>query len=274
MGVNDLQPTSIETGVATTLVGTGTVDEEVSSAQFSAVIKALGVKIASCSGDGTKDITCKLPAGAGEVTVKALKYPLAAGEVAVPVEVNTSALIPASLASVDVHIEATEQKGESVICLDVHTSEVPGIDSNSTMDPNTTLFVTGLLEGMLSNSTEPLSCVIYGKLVFTYLQDALNQTKHGEIGPACKTLENALDTVPDMLPYCNSTKDDVVTLLTGLKNLTPSKIQEHMAAHGTDIVLQVAAATDGLAKGSFDTAGTAVGTIVRLIVEDDDAAVV
>merc|ERR1712084_32271 len=48
-------------------------------------------------------------------------FPLKAGKVDIPVDVTTSALIPASLAKVDVHIEATEQNGESVICLDVHT---------------------------------------------------------------------------------------------------------------------------------------------------------
>jgi len=46
-----------------------------------------------------------------------------AGTVNIPVEVQTSSVIPASLANVDVHIEATEQKGESVICLDVHTKQ-------------------------------------------------------------------------------------------------------------------------------------------------------
>merc|ERR1712012_1213556 len=53
----------------------------------------------------------------------AVDFPLKAGQVNIPVDVTTSALIPASLAKVDVHIEATEQNGESVICLDVHTTK-------------------------------------------------------------------------------------------------------------------------------------------------------
>merc|ERR1711860_330040 len=79
--------------------------------------------ISSCSGDATSDIVCKLPAGAGEITVKAVDYPLSAGSVDIPVDVKTSSLIPASLAKVDVHIAATEQNGEDVICLDVHTEK-------------------------------------------------------------------------------------------------------------------------------------------------------
>jgi hypothetical protein len=113
----------IKTGSTTSLVGSGTVDEDVTSAHFSAVVKALGTTLSSCSGDATTDIVCKLPAGAGEITVKAVDYPLSTGKVTIPVDVKTSFLVPASLAAVDVHIEATEQNGESVICLDVHTKK-------------------------------------------------------------------------------------------------------------------------------------------------------
>merc|ERR1739848_520832 len=45
------------------------------------------------------------------------------GTVSIPVEVKTSETIPPSLANVDVHIAATEQNGEAVICSDVHTAK-------------------------------------------------------------------------------------------------------------------------------------------------------
>merc|ERR1712147_69246 len=121
--VTDLQPSSISTGATETVTGTGTVDEDVTSAHFTATVKAAGVKLTSCDGDATADITCKLPLGAGEIVVKKVDYPIAAGAVEIPVEVTTSSLIPASLAKVDVEIRATEQNGEDVICLNVHTSK-------------------------------------------------------------------------------------------------------------------------------------------------------
>jgi len=120
--VTDLQPTKIHTGATESLVGTGTSDEDVTSAHFTATVSALGAKLSECSGDGTKDIVCKLPMGAGKITVKALSFPIAKGTVSIPVEVKTSRLIPASLANVDVHIAAEDQNGESIICLDVHTA--------------------------------------------------------------------------------------------------------------------------------------------------------
>jgi len=121
--VTDLQPTTITTGTTETLTGTGTVDEDVTSAHFSAKVSASGVQLTSCEGDATKDIDCKLPLGAGTITVKAVNYPLAKGTTSIAVDVKTSSLIPASLAKVDVAIRATEQSGEDVICLDVHTEK-------------------------------------------------------------------------------------------------------------------------------------------------------
>merc|ERR1711957_302931 len=127
--VDDLSPTSIKTGgSATTLTGTGISDEDVTSATFTAVVKASGVKVASCSGDATSDIVCKLPAGVGTITVKAVSFPLKAGRVNIPVDVKVSALIPASLASTSTHIEAVDQNGESVICLDVATKKAASFE--------------------------------------------------------------------------------------------------------------------------------------------------
>jgi hypothetical protein len=121
--VMDLEPASFQTGTTATLTGHGTVDEEVTSAHFTASVSAGGVKLTECEGDGTTDIVCKLPLGAGTITVTAIQYPIAAGNVDIPVVVKTSSLIPASLAKVDVHITATEQNGEDVICLDVHAAK-------------------------------------------------------------------------------------------------------------------------------------------------------
>jgi len=141
--VDGLSPTTITTGgSATTLTGTGISDEDVTSASFTAVVKASGVKVASCSGDATSDIVCTLPAGVGTITVKAVSFPLKAGRVDIPVDVKVSALIPASLASTSTHIEAVDQNGESVICLDVNTKKAAELEAEAscsgTADPEFT----------------------------------------------------------------------------------------------------------------------------------------
>jgi cathepsin B len=121
--VTDLQPSSINTGATETLTGSGLVDEDVTAAKFTATVKAAGATLSTCSGDGTADIECKLPLGAGSITVQALTFPIKKGTVKIPVIVKTSKLIPPSLAKVDVHIAATDQNGEDVVCLDVHTAK-------------------------------------------------------------------------------------------------------------------------------------------------------
>jgi len=120
--VTGLSPLSFSTGTTATITGTGTIDEDVTSTKISATVSALGTKLSSCSGDGTKDIVCKLPLNTGSITVPALPLPLAKGTLNLPVKVTTSASIPASLASVDIHLTGEDQNGASVICLDVHTS--------------------------------------------------------------------------------------------------------------------------------------------------------
>jgi hypothetical protein len=121
--VTDLEPTTIQTGTTERLTGTGTVDEDVTSAHFTAKVSSAGVQLTSCEGDATADIDCNLPLGAGTITVKQVAYPIAKGTTNIAVDVKTSSVIPASLAKVDVAIRATEQNGEDVICLDVHTEK-------------------------------------------------------------------------------------------------------------------------------------------------------
>jgi cathepsin L len=121
--VTDVQPSTIHTGATETLTGTGTVDEDVTAAKFTATVSALGATLTTCSGDATSDIVCTLPMGVGKITVKAVPFPLKAGTVQIPVEVQTSSAIPPSLANVDVHIAAVDQNGDDTICLDVHTSQ-------------------------------------------------------------------------------------------------------------------------------------------------------
>merc|ERR1719263_808729 len=88
--VTDLEPTVIQTGTTETLTGTGTVDEDVTSAHFTATVSAAGVQLTSCEGDATADIDCNLPLGAGKITVKKVAYPLAAGTVNIAVDVQSS----------------------------------------------------------------------------------------------------------------------------------------------------------------------------------------
>merc|ERR1711862_779598 len=120
--VTDLQPTSIETGTTAQVVGTGTLDEDITGGTFSAVVKAAGVTIVSCSGDASADIVCKLPLGVGSISVKALPFPMSAGSTSITAEVKTISLIPAKLAVTTSHVEAVTDTGDKLACLDLNTN--------------------------------------------------------------------------------------------------------------------------------------------------------
>merc|ERR1712137_79324 len=90
---------------------------------FDTTIKASGVQVASCNGDASKDVVCKLPLGVGSITLKAITFPLKAGTVKFNTEAQLSSLVPASLASTDIHIEGTADNGDKIVCLDLHTQK-------------------------------------------------------------------------------------------------------------------------------------------------------
>ena len=137
-------PTTSYAGFWITLVGSGIVDEDVTGAKFTAKVTAHGAPLASCEGDGTQDTVCKLPLGAGTITVKKVAFPFAKGSrVPISVDVQTSLLIPASLASVDTAVRATDQNGESVICMDVHTAQQAELEA----------MVGGAVKEEVANST-------------------------------------------------------------------------------------------------------------------------
>jgi len=230
--VTSLEPSVIQTGTTVTLTGHGTVDEDVTSANFEATVSALGVKLTSCSGDATSDIVCKLPAGVGTITVKAVDYPLAAGGVDIPVDVKTSSLIPASLAKVDVHIAATEQNGEDVICLDVHTEKQNQLEAEAG-----TLAVTwedcGAKHATVT-SLEP-SVIKTGTTV--------TLTGHGTVDEdvTSANFEATVSALGVKLTSCSgdATSDIVCKLPAGVGTITVKAVDYPLAAGGVDIPVDV-----------------------------------
>ena len=59
------------------MTGHRTVDKDVTGAHFIATVSAAGAKLVPGEGDGAIDIQCKLPLGAGTITVKKVTFPIA-----------------------------------------------------------------------------------------------------------------------------------------------------------------------------------------------------
>ena len=86
--------------------------------------RAHGAPPASCEGDGAQDAVGSLPLDAGAVTGGMEAFPFAQ-DYRVPISgtVQTSLLLPASLASVDAAVRAADQHGGFVVCMDVRTAQ-------------------------------------------------------------------------------------------------------------------------------------------------------
>jgi len=117
--VNDLQPSSIAIGTASTLTGTGTVDKDVSGGEFKLNMKASFIK-KTWTGDICQPKTFSIPLGLGTVKWDGMKCPVAKGQANVPIDVQLSSSIPASMATADISGSATTSNGDKLLCMNVH----------------------------------------------------------------------------------------------------------------------------------------------------------
>jgi len=117
--ITDVHPTVISIGGDGSMTGTGTVDKEITGGSFSIVAGAYGVT-QKYSGLACEAKTFKIPLGLGTVTWGGLDCPVAPGNLTQTVTFTTAAIIPSSLARVDISSSAVDQDGEEVNCLHTH----------------------------------------------------------------------------------------------------------------------------------------------------------
>jgi len=122
--ISDLQPLSITSGVENALTGTGSLDKSITGGAFDMHVTAGGGLINKhYTGDVCESKTFSLPLGLGTMSWGGLACPQATGDVAVVLKVKLSSNLPASLATSDVALTATDQDSESAICANVHIAK-------------------------------------------------------------------------------------------------------------------------------------------------------
>jgi hypothetical protein len=107
------------------IVGSGALDADQTSASFSLKVKKAGIPLVSGKGSICEDTTIKIPLGAGSFTVKGLDCPVKAGDVDVEVDLDLLSEVfgLAENSLLSIHIEANaDDTGDQVICLDVDAS--------------------------------------------------------------------------------------------------------------------------------------------------------
>jgi len=122
--ISDLQPLSITSGVENSLTGSGSLDKSITGGAFDMHVTAGGGLINKhYTGDVCESKTFSLPLGLGTMSWGGLACPQATGDVAVVLKVKLSSNLPASLATSDVALTATDQDSESAICANVHIAK-------------------------------------------------------------------------------------------------------------------------------------------------------
>ena len=118
--ITDLQPTQITIGQDGTLIGTGTLDEELTGGTFTMKLSAsLGIK-ETYTGKACEAKTFKLPLNLGTVSWGGLDCPVAAGPVTNKISFTLSSLVPPSLATADIQASALDMNGEPALCVTSH----------------------------------------------------------------------------------------------------------------------------------------------------------
>merc|ERR1711988_926358 len=123
--ITGFTPSSITTGQTATMTGTGTLDEDVSGANFDLEMNTAAGKV-SCKGDASQSKTCNLPLGVGSLTFNAMSFPIKKGSTSVSVDLALSSMLPGALAHTETKVTATATGGDQLFCMDIKSA--PGAD--------------------------------------------------------------------------------------------------------------------------------------------------
>merc|ERR1712110_1253574 len=108
-------------GKKTTMTGTGTLDEDVTGANFDLEMKTAAGTV-SCKGDASQSKTCNLPLGTGSLTFDAVTFPMKKGSTSISVDLSLAAALPGPLAKTDTKVAATGSNGDKLFCMEIKSA--------------------------------------------------------------------------------------------------------------------------------------------------------
>jgi cathepsin L len=130
--IKSLSPAAIDVPGKATIVGTGDLDADQTSATFKLKVKKGVLPLISGSGSICEDTTIKLPLGTGSFTVKGIDCPMKTGTIAVTVDLDVLSEMHTEGENdlLDIHIEANaDDTGDQVLCLDIAANDGAAFDA-------------------------------------------------------------------------------------------------------------------------------------------------
>jgi len=117
----NIQPSKLPLGEETEIIGSGTVDEDVTGGTYDTELTAGGGLIDShFTGNNCEAKTFQLPLGIGSLTWEGLTCPLKAGDADIKFKVKLAASLPPTVATSDINLKAADQNGEDLLCVKLH----------------------------------------------------------------------------------------------------------------------------------------------------------
>jgi hypothetical protein len=121
--IHTVTPDHVTTGKTTTIIGTGTLAEDIlQDVKFDGKLE---LALDDCSGSASKGNTCNFPLDTGKIGFKGIDFPLKAGEVPIEVDLLIRSILPADALTATAEVKAVSASKGTMFCLEVYTQKSP-----------------------------------------------------------------------------------------------------------------------------------------------------
>jgi len=120
--VTSLTPDTLVFGQKTTITGSGSLDEKVTSGSYTVAASVEGKQVFTHTSDLCKPDTIRLPFGIGSIVWNGVSCPHAAGATSIGLVASLSRFIPAKGPSVEIKVTAVATSGDKLVCVTVDTA--------------------------------------------------------------------------------------------------------------------------------------------------------
>jgi hypothetical protein len=197
--ITSLTPDSIDVPGKATIVGSGALDADQTSASFSLKVKKGIIPFVSGKGNLCEDTSISLPLGAGSFTVKGLECPIKAGSVNVEVDLDLASSVfeDGENSLLTIHIDANaDDTGDQVLCLDVDASlalaaEHPSVTGACSADEQAALADPQVVGDKANTCGTTAFNIITGKFDHDKFNSCFTSSSQGSATPAVKPVQVA-----------------------------------------------------------------------------------
>jgi hypothetical protein len=223
----DVQPSSIVLGEETDIVGSGSIDKDVSGGTYDLHMTAGGGLINKhFTGNNCEAKTFNLPLGIGQLGWGGLTCPQAAGGVELHFVTTLSASLPASLATSKIGLTAIDTTGDDLLCINLNLKKESEVSLDAEGPGG---IVHGLLKGLLADSTNFKNCAGDLGTIRAAVKSVFADIKTRKIGEVFEDISKILIAMKPAMETCGQAAGDLkvfMKIMEGVK--TPGDLSRKL----------------------------------------------